>query len=120
VVVVGLPIQWYVQPMPIDVDGRMGPIPSVTKAIRKLFVRAVNSLGGGWATKQGEFIPFQWPNPNPFNPPPLTPNVPIELEVDVAGLMQYDEDPEFTIQGSEALPFTLLGVVVDFDLGGNP
>ena len=122
VVVVGLPIQWYVQPMPLDVDGRMGPIPSVTKAIRKLFVRVINSLGGGWATKEGDVIPFQWNSPtqDPTLPPALTPNLPIEIEVDVAGLTQYTEDPQFTIQGSDALPFTLLGVIVDFDVGGNP
>jgi hypothetical protein len=122
VVVMGLPIQWYVQPMALDVDGRMGPIPSVTKAIRKLFLRVVNSLGGGWSTRQGDFIALQWNSPtqDPLLPPALTPNLPIELEVDVAGLMQYDEDPQFTIQGSDALPFCLLGIVVVMDVGGNP
>ena len=122
VVVMGLPIQWYVQPMALDVDGRMGPIPSVTKAIRKLFLRVVNSLGGGWSTRQGDFIALQWNSPtqDPLLPPALSPNVPIELEIDVAGLMQYDEDPQFSIQGSDSLPFTLLGIVVVMDVGGNP
>lgn len=122
VVVVGIPAPWYVQPMPLDVDARMGPIPAVTKAIRKLFVRTLNSLGGNWATAQGDVIPLPWVKntQDPTLPPAMTPNVPVELEIDVAGLMQYNEDPEFTIQGDDALPFKLLGIIVDLDVGGNP
>ncbi len=122
VVVVGLPAAWYVQPMPLDVDGRLGPIPGITKAIRKLFVRVVNTLGGGWATVQGDFVPFQWNrgNQTPTLPPALIAELPVEIEVDVGGWTQYEEDPQFTIQGTDALPFTLLGIIVVYDVGGNP
>lgn len=122
VVVVGLPINWAVQPMRLDVDLRAGPIPSITKAISKLFLRLLNSIGGEWSNAAGEIYPLpSYPiNQIPDQPPPLLPNTPIEVQVDVAGVMQYDEDPVFVIEGNEPLPFTLLGVIVHNDIGGSP
>ncbi len=49
----------------------------------------------------------------------MVPNVPQEQEVDVSGLMQYEDDPQFTVQGETPLPFTLLGITIKIDVGGS-
>ena len=121
VVVVGLPINWKVQPMRLDVTMK-GPMPAITKAISKLYLRLLNSIGGNWATRQGEVTPLPTYKTNfiPGNPPPFYPNEPIDVEVDTGPLMQYEDDPQFIIQGSDPLPFTILGIVVKEDIGGSP
>jgi hypothetical protein len=120
-VVVGLAINWALQPMRLDIDLRAGPTAATKKAISKLYLRVLNSMGGNWATVQGDVIAIQWIpiNQNPVNPPPFTPTRPLQLEIDAGALMQYDYDPQFTIQGNDPLPFTLLGVIVIYDLEGK-
>ena len=58
VVVIGLPINWVVQPMRLDVTAGGGQVPGLTKSISKLYLRTLNSLGGNWATRQGEVTPL--------------------------------------------------------------
>lgn len=120
-VVIGLAINWALQPMRLDIDLRAGPVAAVRKAISKLYLRVLNSMGGNWATVQGNIIPIQWIpiNQNPNNPPPFTPTTPLELEIDVGALMQYENDPVFVILGNDPLPFSLLGVIVVYDLEGK-
>lgn len=118
IVVIGFAINWAVQPMRLDVDLRAGPTAGLTKSIRKLYIRTVNSMGGNWATKQGDVIALPWVpiNQNPNNPPPFTATIPIELGVDVGSLFEYENDPQFSIIGNDPLPFTLLGIVVASDI----
>ena len=119
---VGLPIQWYLQPMRLDVDPRAGEVVGLTRAISKLYVRVVNSIGGQWATSQGDIVDIQsYPiTENSGNPPPFYPNVPLDLELDVGGLTQYELDATFTLQGTDPLPMTVLGVTIKQDIGGAP
>ena len=119
---VGLPIQWYLQPMRLDVDQRAGEVVGLTRAISKLYVRVVNSIGGQWATSQGDIVDIQsYPiTENSGNPPPFYPNVPLDLELDVGGLTQYELDATFTLQGTDPLPMTVLGVTIKQDIGGAP
>jgi len=122
VVWIGLPIQWYLQPMRLDVDQRAGEVVGLTRAISKLYVRVVNSIGGQWATTQGDIVDIQcYPiTENSGNPPPFYPNVPLDLELDVGGLTQYELDATFTLQGTDPLPMTVLGVTIKQDIGGAP
>lgn len=122
VVVIGLPINWVVQPMRLDIDPRAGEIPAIRKALQKLYLRVVNSIGGEWATVQGDIVDIQvYPIfQNSGGPPPFVPNVPEEIELDVAGLMQYENDAWFQILGSDPLPFQLLGITIKYDIGGSP
>lgn len=121
VVVVGLPINWVVQPMRLDLTGQ-GPIPGITKSLEKLYLRTLNSIGGQWATKQGDVIDIQaYPiTTNSNQPPPFYPNITQDIELDVGGLFGYSLDPEFSIQGFDPLPFNLLGVFIMMDVGGVP
>lgn len=122
VVIIGLPILWTVQPMRLDVLAGGAQVPALRKAISKLYLRLLNSIGGDWATKEGDVIPLPaYPiTQNSGNPPPFVPNVPVEVELDVGGLMQYANDPVFIIQGSKPLPFQILGITVKSDVGGAP
>lgn len=122
VVVVGLPINWALQPMRLDVDPRAGETPGIRKALSKLYLRVVNSIGGQWATKEGEVIDIQWYpiTTNTGALPPFYPNLPLDLEIDVGGLTEYADDPQFTIQGFAPLPFFILGISVKYDIGGAP
>ena len=119
---VGLPIQWYLQPMRLDVDQRAGEVVGLTRAISKLYVRVVNSIGGQWATSQGDIVDIQsYPiTENSGNPPPFYPDKPLDLELDVGGLTQYELDATFTLQGTDPLPMTVLGVTIKQDIGGAP
>lgn len=120
--VIGLAINWAVMPNRLDMDPQAGPVAAVTKSIRQLVLRVLNSMGGNWATRQGDIVAIPWIpiNQSPQNPPPFTPTRPLEVTIDVGPLFQYENDPQFTIQGNDPLPFTLLGIIVVYDLGGKP
>jgi hypothetical protein len=123
VVVVGLPINWYIQPMRLDVDPRQGPIPGLTRSISKLYPRTLNSIGGQWAnTKTGQVLDIESYPIWTFGgqPPPFMPNVPQDTEIDVGGIFSYDLDSQFTIQGFDPLPYFLLGIAIKQDTGGRP
>ena len=133
VIVIGLPINWYIQPMRLDIDPRMGPTPGLTKSIQKLYLRTLNSVGGQWATPGAPPVGLNALTPQsvqdiqayPINdygggPPPFFPNVPKDVEIDVGGLFGYSLDPQFTIQGYDPLPFYLLGIAIKADVGGAP
>jgi len=122
VIWVGLPINWYLQPMRLDVDQRAGEVVGLTRALSKLYVRVVNSIGGQWSTPQGDVVDIQaYPiTENSGLPPPFVPNKPLDLELDVGGLTQYELDATFTLQGYDPLPMTVLGVTIKQDIGGSP
>ena len=129
VAVIGLPINWAVQPMRLDLDPRAGPTPGLTKSVRKLVLRVLNSLGGQWSTVAAPPVAgslstvtdIRWYpiTQNSGNPPPFTANVPLDLDIDVGGLFGYSLDPQFAIQGYDPLPFYLLGISVQYDIGGR-
>ena len=122
VVVIGLPIPWKVQPMRLDTDTR-SISPGIKKALQKLYLRVLNSIGGKISTDNPDLPEIDIPafpiTANSGEPPPMTPNVPQDHEVDVSGLMQYEDDPIFIVQGETPLPFTLLGVTIKSDTGGS-
>ena len=130
VVVIGLTINWAIQPMRLDIDPAVGPNPGIYKTVRKLVLRVLNSIGGQWACKgappvQGQLSTVTdikaYPiTTNMGSPPPFTPNVPLDVQIDVGGLFGYSLDPAFAIQGYDPLPFTLLGISVQSDTGGKP
>jgi hypothetical protein len=129
VVVVGLPINWEIMPMRLDVDPRAGPTPGLTKSIKRLHLRTLNSIGGQWATTAAPPVLGTLSNvidiqaypitQNADQPPPFTANIPQDVELDVGGLFGYMKDPEFAIQGYDPLPFFLLGIAIEVDLGGR-
>ena len=130
VVVIGLTINWAIQPMRLDIDPAVGPNPGIYKTVRKLVLRVLNSIGGQWACKgappvQGQLSTVTDIKAYPITtnmgaPPPFTPNVPLDVQIDVGGLFGYSLDPAFAIQGYDPLPFTLLGISVQSDTGGKP
>lgn len=129
VVVIGLTINWAIQPMRLDIDPAVGPNPGIYKSIRKLVLRVLNSIGGQWSCKgvppvQGTLSTVTdikaYPiTENSGNPAPFTPNIPLDVQIDVGGLFGYSLDPAFAIQGYDPLPFTLLGISVQSDTGGK-
>lgn len=129
VVIVGLPVNWQIMPHRLDVDPRQGPTPGQTKSIRELFLRTLNSIGGQWATTAAppllgtlsvvNDIQVQPINATPGTPPPFTANIPLDVPIEIGGLFGYSLDPEFAIQGSDPLPFFLLGIAVKYDIGGR-
>jgi len=129
-VVVGLPINWLIQPQRLDVDPRAGPTQGLLKTIRTLYPRVLNSLGGQWSTQGAppvlgslsvvNDIPWYPITQSGGAPPPFTPNVSIDLEIDVAGLFGNSLDPQFAFQGFDPLPFYLLGMGIKYDISGKP
>jgi hypothetical protein len=53
---------------------------------------------------------------NTNTPPPFTPNLSQDLEIDVGGLFGYSLDPQFAFQGFDPLPFYILGLGVKYDV----
>ena len=129
VIVIGLAVNWVVQPMRLDLDPRLGPTPGLYKSIRKISLRTLNSIGGQWSTYGAPPVIGtlstvtdiqQYPiTQNSGNPPAFTPNIPLDVPIDVGGLFGYGLDPAFAIQGYDPLPFTLLGIAIFNDLGGE-
>jgi hypothetical protein len=129
VVCIGLPVNWVIMPMRLDLDPRAGPTAGLTKTIRNLFLRVLNSIGGQWSTTAAppvlgtlsvvneiQVYPI---TENSNAPPPFLANIPKDIEIDVGGLFGYSLDPEFGIQGFDPLPFYLLGIAIKYDLGGR-
>lgn len=122
VVVVGLPINWAVQPMRVDIVGNGVPVPVITKAVFQMWLRLVNSLGGQWQTEGGQA--YDLPNyaitQNSGAAPTFPANTPVDVEVPVGQASQYAEDPQITVFGSDPLPMTILGITLKVDIGGKP
>lgn len=118
VVVVGLPIPWFLKPMRFDLDPRAGEIPGIKKAIFKVYVKLLNSIGGNWTSRAGPVValPTYPITQNSGNPPPFLPNQPVELDLDVGGFNEYGSDPQFILQGTDPLPFTCLSMAIAYDI----
>ena len=128
VVCVGLPINWQIEPMRLDIDPARGPTPGITKTVHTLYLRTLNSIGGQWScygappvagTLSNVYDIQAYPiTENSNTPPPFTPNIPLDKELEVAGVFQAALDPAFAIQGSAPLPFYLLGIAVKYNVTG--
>jgi hypothetical protein len=129
VVCVGLPINWQIEPMRLDIDPARGPTPGITKTVRTLYLRLLNSIGGQWscygspptAGNLSQVFDIQaYPiTENGNTPPPFTGNVPLDKELEVGGVFQAALDPAFAIQGFDPLPFYLLGIAVKYEVTGK-
>lgn len=118
VVQLGLPIPWFLKPMRFDLDPRAGEIPGILKAVFKVYVKLLNSIGGNWANIQGKLVPLPtYPiTTNSGQPPTFLPDVPVELSLDTGALMEYGKDPQFILQGTDPLPFTCLSMAIAYDI----
>jgi hypothetical protein len=121
-IVVGIAIPWFIKPMRMDIDPRAGETQGIKKAVQMIYPRMLNSIGGNWSTPQGDVIPLPtYPiTTNSGAPVPFMPNVPVQTEIDFGAWADYQDDPGFSIQGTDPLPFTLLSLAVDYDIGGRP
>jgi hypothetical protein len=129
-VVIGLAIQWKIQPMRLDADPRAGPTTGLLKSIQRLYLRVVNSIGGQWSTlgippvggQLSAFYDIQvYPIQENSNlPPPFTPNIPTDIVLEVGGRFGNSLDPQFAVVGSDPLPFYLLGILVQYDIASTP
>jgi hypothetical protein len=125
VVCIGLPINWQIQPMRLDIDPARGPTPGITKTIQNLYLRLLNSLGGQWlavgstAVAGPVDINFYPITENGNAPPPFSANTPFDKELEVAGAFQSSLDPAFIIEGYDPLPFYLLGIAVKYEVAGR-
>jgi hypothetical protein len=125
-VCVGLPINWIIQPMRLDVDPGRGPTQGLTKTIRTLYPRVLNTIGGQWSTVGippvlGTLSTVNDIQDYPINtfgnaPPPFTPNLSQDLEIPVGGVFGYALDPQFAFQGFDPLPWYLLGIGMKYDV----
>jgi len=113
---IGLPINYAVQGMRLDVDGRAGIIVGVTKALSKVFLRVFNSLGGKVKGNGLKEIPINYrPQALPIDQgPPL-----FTGEKEVIPESTQTDDPIMVIQGSDPLPLTLLATTVRVGITGS-
>ena len=126
VVCIGLPINWQVQPMRIDIDPAAGPTLTQYKSVEAVYIRTLNSIGGQWSS----YVPSVTGGPTlqvndiqvyPITtannaPPPFTPNTPEDREIKLGGFMGYSLDPQFSIQGYDPLPMYILGLGVQYQI----
>ncbi len=129
-VCIGLPINWQIWPMRLDIDPRAGPTAGLTKAVRRVYLRCLNTIGGQWSCyaspptagvlSQVQDIEWYLITENTNAPPPFTPNIPMDVEIDVGAFFNYSLDPAFAVQGFDPLPFYLLGIFPQYDIGGKP
>ena len=109
---IGLPIPYIVQPMRLDVDLKAGITQGITKAIARGWLRLYNSLGGQISngTRVMDIIYRKPTDPLGAAPPIFSGEYPYDFFGD------YLTDPTIIIQGSDALPFTLLAIITEYDL----
>ena len=115
---VGLPINYAVQAMRLDSDPRGGVLQGLTKALSKLYLRVTNSLGGNISDGGAKSVPVNYRTVlTPLGQGPAI----YTGEKAVAPFSNaFDNDPVYVIQGSDALPLTLLAVAVKYDIAGSP
>lgn len=113
---IGLPINYAAQTMRLDLGGR-GPMAGLNKAISKLFLRLYNALGGN-ISDGNKSTPIKYRGtlvPLGEGPDIYTG----EKQVQPFNNVNSD-DPIYIVQGSDALPLTLLATVIRFDVVGTP
>ena len=115
---VGLPVNYAVQAMRLDSDPRGGVLQGLTKALSKLYLRVTNSLGGSISDGGAKSVPVNYRTVlTPLGQGPAI----YTGEKSIAPFSNaFDNDPVYVIQGSDALPLTLLAVAVKYDIAGSP
>jgi hypothetical protein len=116
IVHVGLPIDYAVQGMRMDVDPRAGIVMGVMKALSRIYLRVFNSLGGkvqGNGTKQVPII-YKLKGTPPSQVGPLTTG---QMEVVPEGTQS--DDPIFIVKGNDPLPLTLLATTTRIGITGS-
>lgn len=114
---IGLPIYYYVQPMPLDVDSKMGLIPFLFKAVARLYLRVVNSLSGRVQGNGKIIVPINYNKPSngPVTGPSLFTG---NKQVDIDGTPT--DDATFIVHGSDPFPLTLLATTLKDGVTGRP
>jgi hypothetical protein len=113
---VGLPINYELQPMRLDTDPRVGNTMALEKAPSDIYLRLLNSLGGNVSDGVSD-VPIEYRDnlvPLGQGPQPFTGQKRIQP------FSTYADDPVYIIRGSDALPLTVLAIVVKYDLAGKP
>ena len=125
---IGLPIPYVFQPMKIDSDPRAGNTQGLTKQISDVFIRVWNSMGGSISNgtvssdtnyRQPVPIPYTNSQANPFAAPQLV-TTPTDIRITPFTNPQIDTDPIIVVQGNDALPLTVLGYSLKYDLIATP
>lgn len=116
VVHVGLPIYYAVQGMRMDVDARAGFLSMVMKAVSRVYLRVLNSLGGKIRGNGDKVVPINYRAQSlPIDQyPPLYTG---DREVVPQSTQTYD--PIMIVEGSDALPLTLLATTVRDGITGS-
>ena len=124
---IGLPIAYEGQPMRIDADPRAGSTQGLTKAISDLYLRVFNSNGGqvwnGSANSLPQPIPYTLTANIGGGPALITAPTDIRITPLVTPapiLSQGVTDPIVIVQGSDALPLTVLALISRYDVEGLP
>lgn len=122
VVQVGLAIDYACQPMRIDMDSRAGNTQGLVKTISDLYLRVMNSCGGevsnGGTTAQP--VPLNYVSTaNPLAGPVMV-TAPTDMRIQPQPNPDLGNDPVFIVQGSDALPLTVLALICKYDATGTP
>ena len=119
---VGIPLEYAVQPMRLDIDPRIGVMQGLNKAIHSLIFRLRNALGGnvsdGVGDGDGQPIPVVYRTIGGlFSLPtiPFTGDKSVQPRSNITSA-----DPQFIIEGSDPLPLTILATTVKYDVVGTP
>ena len=122
---VGLPISYAAQPMRLDADPRAGNTQALVKTLTDLYLRVYNSIGGsisngttGTNAQQPVPIPYT-PTSGAFATPVLV-TTPTDIRIQPMQMPVPGADPVIVIQGNDALPITILALILKYDITGTP
>ena len=127
VVQVGLPITYELQAMRYDADQRQGNTQGLIKQISDVWIRVYNSLGGMIANSySGAGLPQPVPIPynttaNPFATPQQNLiTTPTDIRITPQLNLSPDTDPTIIVTGSDALPLTVIALIIKYDVIATP
>lgn len=122
---IGLPISYAGQPMRIDNDPSRGNTQGLVKQISDVFIRVWNSMGGSIANGTdglgiNQSVPIAYPlSTGPFGVPTFI-SVPTDIRVIPKPNPTPGNDPIYIVQGNDALPLTVLCLVLKYDVTASP
>lgn len=111
-IVVGLPQTWRIRTLPVETNTNKGPTKGVSKASNRVTLHVHESAGGTVRMNNA-------PSSDIFPTAGVRPAAPLLL---FSGVINTTIDPisaeemQVTLEGSDALPFTLLGLTVEADI----
>jgi hypothetical protein len=114
---IGLAEEYFIQPMRLDIDPRIGPTQGTKKAITDVYVRVVNSQGGSVSNGKDGLVPIPYRD-NTVELGTPTPLFTGEKKVEPINDLAYD--PKYIITGFDALPLTLLALILRYDITSSP